>query len=86
MATEDTEPYNWGALTARVEILSEEVAYLRNPDANEKQVRLFFDFQKAIERLWRKYGVIEVQEMARGWVEFIDIARARNEQIDEDPS
>lgn len=76
MATEDTEPYNWGLLSERVAHLTQEVDRLRDPDANEKRVRLYFDFTNAMERLWKKYGVLEVQEISRSWVELIDKAKA----------
>ena len=40
------------------------------------RMNLFFDFNDAMTRLWKKYGVIEVQEQARSWVDFIDTTRA----------
>lgn len=69
-----------GVLKGRLDVISETVTRLSNPDAGATRVRLYFDFQNAMERLWKKYGVIEVQEMARGWVEFLDKARAINER------
>lgn len=67
-----SDPYQEAARRrAEAESTAEEVAAAQ-------KVYLFHDFNEAMARLWKKYGVVEVQEQCRSWVEFIDHARAVN--------
>ena len=42
-----------------------------------QKVYLFHEFNDAMARLYKKYGVIEVAEQCRAWADFIDATRAR---------
>jgi hypothetical protein len=47
--------------------------------AAAQKVYLFHDFNDAMARLYKNYGVREVAEQCRAWADFIDAQIARND-------
>lgn len=52
--------------------------------AAAQKVYLFHDFNDAMARLYKKYGVREVAEQCRAWADFIDAQAARIDGDDDE--
>lgn len=49
---------------------------IHNADAVADEVHLFFEFNRAIDTLSKRYGVINVADQCRGYADFIERLRA----------